>query len=98
VRDWLSANLVRSRVTVRGEVRTLTPTECALLSVLLAHWGKGVSADTLLERVWRGSEIPADNNALRVHLHRLRSKVEDDPDNPQIVLTDRGEGYRLSRA
>jgi len=94
----LSVNLVRGQVALRGEVRRLTKTECALLSVLLTHWGKVVSSDTLLERAWRASQVPGDYNALRVHVHRLRRNTEDNPHNPTLILTDRNEGYQLSRA
>ena len=94
--DWLSVDHMNRQVTVRGEVRKLTPTENALLHVLLSHRGKVVDADTLIERVWRLDPSIKDKNALRVHIHRLRSKIEDDPDAPQIIRTERGTGYSLA--
>lgn len=99
VYDWLSVNLMAGYVTVRGETRKLTPTENAILSVLLSHRGKVVDTDMLLDRVWREGEIHrGDRNALRVHVHRLRQKIEDDPDDPQVVRTVRGIGYSLASA
>jgi DNA-binding response OmpR family regulator len=94
--DWLTVDQVNRQVTVRGESRKLTPTENALLSVLLSHRGKIVDADTLIDRVWRLDPTIKDRNALRVHIHRLRSKIEDDPDDPRIILTERGTGYRFA--
>lgn len=93
ISDWLKVDHLNRQVTVRGEARKLTPTENALLSVLLAHRGKIVDADTLIERVWRLDPSVKDRNALRVHIHRLRNKIESDPDDPRMILTERGIGY-----
>jgi DNA-binding response OmpR family regulator len=98
IADWLSVDHVNRQVTVRGEARKLTPTENALLSVLLAHRGKIVDADTLIERVWRLDPSVKDRNALRVHIHRLRNKIETDPDDPIMILTERGIGYSFAEA
>jgi DNA-binding response OmpR family regulator len=78
---------------VDGQERQLTPTESALLDVLVKHQGHVVDTDTLIERVWRSGTVIRDRNALRVHVHRLRDKIEPDPDNPVVVLTERGVGY-----
>ncbi len=94
--DWLAIDQVNRVVTVRGETRKLTPTENALLGALLSHRGKVVDADTLIDRVWKLDPKVKDRNALRVHIHRLRSKLEDDPDDPRIILTERGIGYRFA--
>lgn len=96
--DWLSVDHVNRQVTVHGEVRKLTPTENALLHVLLSHRGKVVDAEILIERVWRLDPSIKDKNALRVHIHRLRNKIEDDPDNPRIIRTERGTGYSFAEA
>jgi DNA-binding response OmpR family regulator len=93
ISDWLSVDHINRQVTVRGETRKLTPTENALLNVLLTHRGAIVDADTLIERVWRLDPSIKDRNALRVHIHRLRNKIENDPDEPQFILTERGIGY-----
>lgn len=96
ITDWLSFSPAHSRVTVHGEVRKLTPIENAILQVLLAHRGQPVDANILLERVWHAGEIKEDKNALRVHVHRLRQKIEADPDKPRLILTERSQGYTLS--
>ena len=81
---------------MHGETRKLTPTENALLSVLLVHRGKIIDADTLIERVWWLAPSVKDRNALRVHIHRLRNKLEADPDNPEMIMTERGIGYSFT--
>ncbi len=96
IHDNLSLDQVNRQIKLRGEVRKLTPTENALLSVLLTHRGKIVDADTLIERVWRLDPTIKDRNALRVHIHRLRNKIEDDPDHPHLILTERGIGYSFA--
>jgi DNA-binding response OmpR family regulator len=96
ISDWLSVDHINRQVTVRGEIRKLTPTENALLNVLLTHRGAIVDADTLIERVWRLDPSIKDRNALRVHIHRLRNKIENDPDAPQFILTERGIGYSFA--
>jgi DNA-binding response OmpR family regulator len=96
VTDWLSVDHVKRQVIVNGEARTLTPTENALLGVLMAHRGSVVDADTLIKRVWQLNPSIKDRNALRVHMHRLRNKIEPDPNNPFMITTTRGNGYCLA--
>jgi DNA-binding response OmpR family regulator len=96
IADWLSVDHLNRQVNVHGEQRKLTPTENALLNVLLAHRGKIVDADTLIERVWRLDPSIKDRNALRVHIHRLRNKIEDNPDDPRLIRTERGTGYSFA--
>lgn len=89
----LTLDPLRRRVIVDGEERQLTPTENVLLQVLLKHWGRVVETDTLIERVWRTGISIQDRNSLRVHMHRLRQKLEPKPDSPSLILTERGQGY-----
>ncbi len=96
IADWLSIDHVNREVSVHGETRKLTPTENALLSVLITHRGNIVDADTLIDRVWQLDPSIKDRNALRVHIHRLRNKLEEDPDHPQWIRTERGIGYSFS--
>jgi DNA-binding response OmpR family regulator len=96
VTDWLSVDHVKRQIIVNGEARTLTPTENALLGVLLAHRGAVVDADTLIKRVWQLDPSIKDRNALRVHMHRLRNKIEPDPNNPFMITTTRGNGYSIA--
>ena len=72
---------------------SLTPLEFKLLHTLAAKPQQVFSREMLLEQVW-GYQYKADTRRVNVHVQRLRSKVEDDPENPKIVMTVRGHGYR----
>jgi len=71
----------------------LTPLEFSLLMTLASKPSQVFTRDMLLEEVW-GYQYKADTRLVNVHVQRLRSKIEHDPDNPQIVATVRGIGYR----
>ena len=78
----------------RGEVRiNLTPLEFELLLALALKPQQVFTREMLLEQVW-GYHYKADTRLVNVHVQRLRAKVEEDPDNPTIVMTVRGVGYR----
>ena len=80
--------------TRRGEEVHLTRTELRLLAELAAAEGRVVSREQLLEKVW-GYDYFGDTRLLDVHIRRLRRKIEPDPDDPTLVLTVRGSGYRV---
>ena len=80
-------------VTRGGEVINLTPIEFDLLTTLASRPGQVFSREELLEKVW-GYRKSGDTRLVNVHVQRLRSKVERDPDDPQVVLTVRGIGYK----
>src|SRR5688572_3831925 len=67
-------DLIDASVVIGGYDVTLTPTEVALLHVLLTHDHEVVDSETLIERVWRGANA-GNPNSLRVHMHRLRRKL-----------------------
>ncbi|UJW31579.1 response regulator transcription factor [Saccharothrix sp. AJ9571] len=77
-----------------GEPLHLTRTEFRLLAELAAAGGDVVTREQLLQRVW-GYDYFGDTRLLDVHIRRLRRKVETDPDEPALVLTVRGVGYRV---
>ena len=79
----------------RGTEVHLTRTEFLLLTELVEAAGRVVGRRELLRRVW-GYEYFGDTRLLDAHIRRLRRKIEDDPDNPALVLTVRGAGYRTS--
>jgi two-component system, OmpR family, response regulator MtrA len=82
----------------RGEEAiALTPLEFELLAALAAKPQQVFSREMLLEQVW-GYHYKADTRLVNVHVQRLRAKVELDPDNPRIVTTVRGVGYRAGAA
>jgi len=77
-----------------GVELNLTKTEYRLLCEFADHAGAVLSRDQLLERVW-GYEYLGDSRLVDAHVRRLRLKVEDSPDDPRLIVTARGIGYRL---
>jgi DNA-binding response OmpR family regulator len=81
-------------VLKRGQEVSLTKTEYHLMCEFADHAGAVLSRDQLLERVW-GYEYLGDSRLVDAHVRRLRIKIEDVPDDPKIIVTARGIGYRL---
>jgi DNA-binding response OmpR family regulator len=82
-------------LALKGGVElNLTKTEFRLLCEFADHVGVVLSRDQLLERVW-GYEYLGDSRLVDAHVRRLRVKIEDHPDDPKLVVTARGIGYRL---
>jgi len=78
----------------RGTERiNLTPLEFELLLALALKPEQVFTREMLLEQVW-GYQYKADTRLVNVHVQRLRAKIEEDPDNPTLVTTVRGVGYR----
>jgi DNA-binding response OmpR family regulator len=77
-----------------GTELNLTKTEFRLMCEFADHAGAVLSRDQLLERVW-GYEYLGDSRLVDAHVRRLRLKVEDHPDDPKLIVTARGIGYRL---
>ena len=88
----LTVDLVRRIVTVRGQEVKLTPREYDLLRVLVAHAGKVLTHKFILREVW-GSET--DIQYLRIYIRTLRQKIEPNPEQPSLIQTEQGVGYRL---
>jgi DNA-binding response OmpR family regulator len=84
----------KREVQVRSKIIDLTPTEYQLLLILMEHAGKVVEHETLLSAVW-GQGYTRDNDYLKVYIWHLRRKIELDPRNPKLLLTEWGVGYRL---
>ena len=85
------------QVTRGGRPVSLTPLEFDLLVCLARKPWQVFSREVLLEQVW-GYRHAADTRLVNVHVQRLRSKVEHDPENPEIVVTVRGVGYKAGTA
>ncbi len=82
----------------RGRTRIgLTPLEFDLLAALARKPRHVFTRETLLEQVW-GYRHPADTRLVNVHVQRLRSKIERDPEHPDVVVTVRGVGYKAGPA
>jgi DNA-binding response OmpR family regulator len=77
-----------------GKELSLTKTEFRLMCEFADHVGAVLSRDQLLERVW-GYEYLGDSRLVDAHVRRLRDKIEDQPDDPRLIVTARGIGYRL---
>jgi two-component system KDP operon response regulator KdpE len=90
----LAVDLLRRRVTLRGEAVRLTPTEFRLLEQLALHAGKVISHTDLLSRVW-GPEYRDDRDYLWAYVRHLRRKLEADPERPALILSEPGVGYVL---
>jgi two-component system, OmpR family, KDP operon response regulator KdpE len=88
----LSVDLVRRVVTVGSNEVKLTPREYDILRTLVAHAGKVLTHKFLLHEVW-GTET--DVQYLRIYIRTLRQKIEPDPEQPRLILTEQGVGYRL---
>lgn len=80
---------------LNGKSVGLTQKEFQLLHLLATRAGKAVSRDFLIEQLWGDEELASDKN-VAVYIRRIRQKIERDPDNPEILLTVRGFGYRVT--
>jgi two-component system alkaline phosphatase synthesis response regulator PhoP len=86
----------RTRMVVRkGETVELTPKEFDLLLALLRRQGAVASRSELLKEVWRYGNAEIMTRTVDVHIAELRRKLEEDPANPQHIVTVRKAGYRL---
>ena len=90
----VTVDLPNRRVMRKGEHVHLTPTEYRLLSVLVANAGRVMTAPQLLRAVW-GPAQSDNSHYLRIYMGHLRHKLEDDPAQPQYLLTETAVGYRL---
>lgn len=93
--DDVEIDSVRHRVTRANAEVKLTPKEFELLSFLARHAGKVVTHRQILTAVW-GPAHAADTQYLRVYVGQLRQKIEKDPGDPRIILTEPGIGYRIA--
>jgi len=91
--DDVAIDLEDRRVERSGSAVHLTRTEWALLEAVSRHPGKLLTHRWLLERVW-GPGYGDDLEVLRVFVSQLRHKIEPDPTNPRLLVTDPGIGYR----
>jgi DNA-binding response OmpR family regulator len=85
--DWRSR-----QVWVRGERIKLSPTEFKIISCLIKNRGWIVTHEQLLEKAW-GPNYIGDKSFVKLYIRYLRQKIEENPHNPQIILTERGVGY-----
>ena len=98
--DYLTAGDVRVNrrfnEAYKGEREiALTELEYRLLRLMLEYRGKIFSAENLYRSVWEEPYLCANANTVMVHIRKLRAKIEDDPQNPQLIKTVWGKGYRV---
>ncbi len=89
----VALDLDSREVTVNGEAVDLTPTQMRLLQVLMEQPGRVFSTDELLDSVWDYRQY--DPHLVETHISNLRNKIEDDPKNPQRIVTVRSFGYKF---
>jgi two-component system KDP operon response regulator KdpE len=91
----LEVDLARRLVSVEGHPIKLTVTEYAFLRLLVQHAGRVLTHRQILREVW-GPQYEEETQYLRVYVAQLRRKLEADPSNPALILTEPGVGYRLA--
>ncbi len=92
--EGLTVDLARRAVEVRGQRVQLTYVEFELLRILGSHPGRVYSRRMLLEALWGGADY-REPRTIDVHVRHLREKLEQDPAEPEYILTVRGVGYRF---
>ena len=90
----VTVDLKRHRVTKNGNEVSLTPTEFRLLSTLVRAAGRVLPHRYLLSEIW-GAQYADELQYLRLYVRYLREKLEEDPNQPKLILTEWGIGYRL---
>ena len=90
----LSVELQNRTVLVAGEPVKLTPTEYGMLRLFVQHAGRILTHRQILREVW-GPNAEEETNYLRVYVTGLRKKIEENPQMPELIVTEPGVGYRL---
>ncbi|HJS20722.1 MAG TPA: response regulator transcription factor [Anaerolineales bacterium] len=99
--QWVIHDLVLDQAT--GQVRrgdeslNLTPTEFRLLAYLARHRGQALTRAQIVEAVWGFAPDLESEKTVNVHIRRLREKIEENPEQPSLILTVPGIGYRLAK-
>ncbi|HEV2902896.1 MAG TPA: response regulator transcription factor [Gaiellaceae bacterium] len=91
----LELDAIRHVVRIQGQQRRLTPSEFKLLLLLAQDPERVFSRREIMQHLWDSTYV-GDQRACDIHISNLRQKIEDDPGNPQRVVTVRGVGYKLS--
>ena len=87
----------RHTLTVNGTMTAMPLKEFELLEYLMRNAGRVLTRGQIIDRIW-GSDYFGDTKTLDVHIKRIRSRIEVDPANPELILTVRGLGYRFEDA
>ncbi len=90
----LSINFISREVFLSGKPVKLTPFEYEMLSELARNEGRVLTHRSLIDKIW-GSEYVNDYSFTKRCIYRLRKKLNDDPNNPRLIHTERGIGYKF---
>ncbi len=93
-RGQFSLDLEKQKLSRGTKTFSLTPKEFILLKVLMGRVGQTITRKTLMKEVW-DTEYLGDTRTLDVHVRWVREKLEEDPSQPQYLITVRGQGYRF---
>ncbi|WP_232698051.1 response regulator transcription factor [Brevibacillus daliensis] len=93
--DQIRINVLEGKVYKQGNEITLTALEYRLLLIFANHVGQVLSRNQLLEQIWDVAGDFVNDNTLTVYIKRLREKLEDHPQNPTLIKTVRGLGYKV---
>lgn len=91
----LSINYAARQVHISGKLVELTPIQYRIFCYLIENEGRVCTSTELLRHVW-GPNYSDDKELLKLNVYRLRSKIEEDPSNPEIIFNERGVGYVIS--
>lgn len=91
----ISVNVTSGKVLKDNQEIYLSALEYKLLLIFFYNQGRIMTRDMLLEEIWNISREDVNDNTLSVYIRRIRNKIEDDPQNPIIIKTMRGLGYKL---
>jgi DNA-binding response OmpR family regulator len=92
----LQIDLLGHEVTVKNQVINLSSKEFEMLRIMASHPGQVLSREQLLNLVW-GNDFYGDSRTVDVHIRWLREKIENDPGDPEYILTVRGVGYKFRK-
>ncbi|PPD58075.1 response regulator transcription factor [Dehalogenimonas etheniformans] len=92
----ISLDTVKRTISNGTKQVVLTSTKTNILKQLMSKQGETTTHSAIAEKIW-GSNYPEASEAIKVHIRHIREKIEDDPGNPQIILTRFGVGYYIAR-
>lgn len=92
--DNVEVDLAKRVITKNSKEIKLTSTEFELLRFFIENRGKVLTTKQILNRIW-GPSVAADSQYPKVYVRYLRQKIEDDPNQPQLIITESGVGYRM---
>lgn len=91
----IEMNVATHECWLNGRPLVLTPTEFAILRILLEKKGQVVSAEALFHEIWKDEYYSKSNNTITVHIRHLREKLNDTLENPKYIKTIWGVGYKI---